>query len=129
MRFKLDENFGVSIQKIFQDQGHDCLTVRDENLLGVRDSEVLSVATDEKRVLVTMDHDFGNVFSYPPHEASGIAVINPPGRSSLAVLHTLILTLIEALNTRNIHGRLWIVEPGRIREHESGEIAGEEDSE
>ena len=79
MKFKLDENFGVSIQKIFRDKGHDCQTVRDENLLGADDSEVLKAATSEQRIWVTMDHDFGNVFSYPPHDASGIAVINPPG--------------------------------------------------
>jgi hypothetical protein len=29
------------------------------------------------------------------------------------------LTLLEALKTHDINGRLWIVEPGRIREHES----------
>lgn len=129
MKFKLDENFGVSIQKIFRDKGHDCQTVRDENLLGADDSEVLKVATSEKRIWVIMDHDFGNVFSYPPQDASGIAVINPPGRSSLAILQTLILTLIEALNIRDITGRLWIIEPGRIREHESGELSAWKENE
>ena len=121
MRFKLDENFGKSIQKIFHDWGHDCKTVHDENLRGAPDMKVLEAARDEKRVLVTMDHDFGNVLSYPPEKTSGIAVINPPGRASLELLRLLVLTMLEALKSRDIRGRLWIIEPGRIREHESSE--------
>ena len=121
MRFKLDENFGGSIQKLIQDRGHDCKTVREENLRGAPDSEVLEAAKKEKRIIVTMDYDFGNVFSYPPEKTSGIAIINPPGRPSLGLLRLLILTLLEALKTRNIEGHLWIIEPGRIREHESSE--------
>ncbi len=124
MRFKLDENFGRSIQKLIQDGGHDCKTVREENLRGAPDPEVLEAAKEEKRILVTMDHDFGNVLFYPPEKTSGIAVINPPGRSSLELLHLLVLTLLEALKSRDIDGRLWIIEPGRIREHESSEREG-----
>jgi predicted nuclease of predicted toxin-antitoxin system len=118
MKFKLDENFGASIQKIFQDRGHDCLTVLDEKLSGAPDNEILNVSTVENRILVTMDHDFGNVFTYPPEHGCGIALINPPGRSSLKLSQALVLTLLEALKSHDINGRLWIVEPGRIREHE-----------
>ena len=39
----------------------------------------------------------------------------------MEILRLLILTLIEALRNRDICGRLWIIEPGRIREHESSE--------
>ena len=118
MRFKLDENLGVSVQKIIKDKGFDCRTVFDEKLSGASDPEVLAAAKSEGRILITMDHDFGNVFIYPPEQTAGIAVINPPGRSSLNLLHRLILTMIEGLKDRDITGRLWIVEPGRIREHE-----------
>lgn len=124
MKFKLDENFGASIQKLFHSQGYDCLTVRDENLFGADDPQVLEAAKKEKRVLVTMDHGFSNVLVYPPGESSGIAVINPPGRASLPLLRTLILTLLNEASQRDISGRLWIVEPGRIREHEPEDLTG-----
>ena len=58
MRFKLDENFGKTIQNLFKDAGHDCKTVRDENLSGSPDPEILKAAKNEKRILVTMDHGF-----------------------------------------------------------------------
>ena len=124
MESQLDENFGKSIRKVIQDQGHDCQTVCNENLAGAPDPEVLEAAQTEKRILVTTDHDFGNVFSYPPQETSGIAVINPPGPSSLVMLRFLVLTLLEALKSRDIRGCLWIVKPVRIREHGPIDIPG-----
>jgi predicted nuclease of predicted toxin-antitoxin system len=127
MKFKLDENLGASTQKIIRDKGYDCLTFVDEGLSGASDPQVLGAANSEGRILVTMDHHFGNVFVYPPEKSPGIALINPPGRSSMTLLHTLILTLIEALQSSDIAGRLWIVEPGRIREHEPSESFGMED--
>jgi predicted nuclease of predicted toxin-antitoxin system len=121
MIFKLDENFGRSIQQLIREKGHDCKTVREEGLLGSPASQVLEAAVAEQRILVTMDHDFGNVFAYPPERAFGIAVINPPSRSSLDLIRWLVLALLEALKNREIYRRLWIIEPGRIREHESTE--------
>ncbi|MEE9230184.1 MAG: DUF5615 family PIN-like protein [Acidobacteriota bacterium] len=76
MRFKLDENLGRSMQALLEQSGHDAVTVREQGLRGSPDPEVLSAARGEGRVLVTMDHDFGNVLAYRPEETAGIAVIN-----------------------------------------------------
>ena len=129
MKFKLDENLGASVQKIFEEAGHDSRTVRDENLLGAPDPEVFAAARREERILITMDHDFGNVLAYRHEDYAGVAVINPPGRPSLPLLRLLMRTLLEALKKNEIRGRLWIVEPNRIREHEPREIPGWEESE
>jgi hypothetical protein len=40
VEFKLDENFGHTIHRLFLDQGHDCVTVREEHLAGASDDEV-----------------------------------------------------------------------------------------
>jgi predicted nuclease of predicted toxin-antitoxin system len=117
MKFKLDENFGRSVQKFFTEGGHDAVTVRDEKLGGAADERVLQAATAEGRILVTLDHDFANVLRFPPEETAGVAVINPPGRVSTPLLSQLVLALLQALTTGRLSGKLWIVEPGRIREH------------
>jgi hypothetical protein len=31
-KFKLEENFGRRLQRLFQDRGHDALTMRDQQL-------------------------------------------------------------------------------------------------
>lgn len=118
-RFKLDENFGRNVQFIFQRRGFDAVTVHDENLRGAKDRRVLQAATAEDRILVTMDQDFANVLLYPPEDTSGIAVIRVPGQPSLTLLERLISGFLDAVERKLIKGRLWIVEPGRIREHET----------
>jgi predicted nuclease of predicted toxin-antitoxin system len=119
VRFKLDENLGPSIEVLFREHGHDCTTVREEGLAGADDPLVLRAALSENRILVTNDHDFGNVLVYPPERTAGIAVLNPPGRTSLQLLRRLATTLLETLAIESVEGKLWIVEPGRIREHQS----------
>jgi predicted nuclease of predicted toxin-antitoxin system len=119
MKFKIDENLGPSIQSLFHEHGHDCSTTREEGLGGADDPDVLQAANAEGRILVTNDHDFGNVLVYPPENTAGIVVLNPPGRVSLRLLRRLVLSLLEGLSREDIRNRLWIVEPGRIREHQS----------
>jgi predicted nuclease of predicted toxin-antitoxin system len=119
VKFKLDENLGWSVRNLIQDAGHDCRTVIDEGLSGAPDRDVLDAAVSEKRVLVTMDNHFGNVFAYPPRLHQGVALLSAPGGCSRQRIEDLVKTLLEALTDRDITGRLWIIEPGRIRIHES----------
>ena len=129
MKFKLDENFGPTTQRVFQQRGLDCHTVQEENLRGAVDEEVLKAAVAEGRILITMDRDFSNVLRYPPGQTAGIAVISPPGKASRALLCALEETFIEELQKKTIRGKLWTVEPGRIREHEPDEPPGWEEEE
>jgi len=129
MKFKLDENFGPTIQRVFQQRGLDCHTVQEENMRGAVDEEVLKAAVAEARILITMDRDFSNVLRYPPGQTAGIAVISPPGKASRALLRALVETFIEELQKKTIRGKLWTVEAGRIREHEPDEPPGWEEEE
>ena len=118
-KFKLDENLGRNVQQIFHDRGHDAVTVREEKLSGAKDPRVLRAATAEGRILVTLDQDFANVLLFPPEETAGIAVVRFPGQATPGILETLISALLAALEQKLIKGKLWIVEPGRIREHQT----------
>jgi predicted nuclease of predicted toxin-antitoxin system len=119
MRFKLDENFAQSAKEFLARLGQDASTVREEGLSGASDAAILGAAVREERILVTMDLDFADVLLRPPKESRGIAVLRSPGRVSQAILRSMLAALVQALERGEISGRLWIVEPGRIREHES----------
>lgn len=65
-------------------------------------------------MLVTLDLDFADIRQHPPSSHEGIWVLRPPRQSirdTLAVL-TGALSLVSREET---HGRLWIVEPRRVR--------------
>ncbi|RJP37719.1 MAG: hypothetical protein C4547_05335 [Phycisphaerales bacterium] len=119
MKFKLDENFGPTVQQVFRKRGLDCRTVVDEGLSGSPDPDVLAAAVAEQRVLVTLDRDFSNVLTFPPATTCGIAVVNLPRRATRALLAAVLDSFLAACEDRRLRGKLWIVQPGRIREHES----------
>ena len=118
MKFKLDETLGRSAAKLLREAGHDVETVPEEGLSGAADESVLSAATGEERVLLTLDFDFSNPMRFPPSKSAGIVVIVPGRRVSNDQALERIRELLRVLETEELGRNLWIVEPGRDRIHE-----------
>lgn len=125
MKFKLDENLGTRTQQLFRAAGHDVHTVLSEDLSGASDSELYDVCCKENRCLVTLDLDFSDVVHFPPKLTGGIAVIRVPRNPSLALLEQLVSQFLQTLQRISIIGRLWIIEPDRIRIHQADEESAE----
>lgn len=119
MQFKLDENFGTRTQRLFRDAGHEVQTVRSQGLRGSSDQNLYEVCCSEGHCLVTLDLDFADVTRFPPENTDGIVVIRVPVNPSLTLLEQLVRQFIQALARMAAEKRLWIVEPGRIRVHQS----------
>jgi len=120
MRFKLDENFGTRTQHIFKGAGHDVQTVREEALRGASDWHLYEVCCAEQRCLVTLDLDFAYVTRFPPEKTGGIAVIRVPRNPSLLLLERLVRQFLQSVDQMPVEKKLWIVEVGRIRVHQTG---------
>jgi predicted nuclease of predicted toxin-antitoxin system len=125
MKFKPDENFGARTQQIFRAGGHDVLTVRDQQLQGCSDQRLYEVCCAEHRCLVTLDLDFSDVLRFPPQEARGIVVIRVPHNPTLSLLEKLIRQFLKSLETMSVEKKLWIVETGRIRIHQTENVEDE----
>lgn len=119
MKFKLDENFGTRTQQLFLDAGHDVSTVGSQELCGIPDQRLFEICGREGRCLVTLDIDFGDVTRFPPDRSAGVVVLRLPRNPTLPVLESLIDTFLRALGAKPLVGRLWVVEPGRIRVHQT----------
>ena len=119
MRFKLDENFGARTQQFFRASGHEVRTVVEQDLQGSSDHDLFAACAREQRCLVTLDLDFANVLRFPPDKVGGIAVIRLPQNPSLALLEGLIRQLLRMVGKEPLNQKLWIVETGRIRVHQS----------
>jgi predicted nuclease of predicted toxin-antitoxin system len=118
MKCKLDENLGAEVARILRGAGHDVTTVRDQDLGGVSDNVLYDVCRRERRCLITLDLDFSNVLRFSPEPTAGIVILRPPGRVLLPAIMALTKVFLEALKRELVNGRLWIVEPGRIRVHQ-----------
>jgi predicted nuclease of predicted toxin-antitoxin system len=117
LKIKLDENLGPSIARIFHNGGHDVCLVRDQGLSGKEDSVLIEVCRAEGRCLVTLDLDFAQILSFPPQRYPGIAILRLPEPVSRHDLDEAARTLLEALGSKDINRKLWIVSKGRIREY------------
>lgn len=65
MRLKLDENMPRAFFELLCSAGHDVSTVPEENLGGADDVPVMSKASQEGRLLITFDTDFGHIREFP----------------------------------------------------------------
>lgn len=118
MKIKLDENFGLTVKKLFVDAGFDVHTVYEEGLRGVSDSDLFQIAISKKRCLVTLDKDFSDVFRFNPQDSFGIAVIRVRNKASIDIILQTINSFIKYCEKESPGKCLWIVEPDKIRIHQ-----------
>jgi predicted nuclease of predicted toxin-antitoxin system len=117
MKIKLDENIGRRGIEVLNAAGHDVMTIRDQNLQGASDRIVFTVCAAEERVLITLDHDFGQVLRFPPERGAGLVVLELGARATLQSLLDRLRDFLVFAETQSPSGALWIVEPGRVRVH------------
>lgn len=119
MRLKLDENLGArrAVERL-EAARHDVATVSGQDLEGTSDDQLAEVCRGERRALVTLDIGFANPLLFVPSRYSGMVVIRLPAKPSEADLDVALDTLLTALAEREVAGKLWVVQGGRLREHE-----------
>lgn len=127
MKVKLDENLGRRVAGLLREAGHDAVTTQAQGLSSSTDRSLLGACRAEGRCLITPDLDFGNPLLFRPKVYAGIAVLRLPPKPTPGHLTILTRTLIGGLARGTIESKLWIVEPGRIREYQEpeGEAARE----
>lgn len=78
MNFVADECVAQEIVTRLRAEGHDVYSVREQDR-GIDDPSVLSLAVQAGRVLLTQDHDFGELVYRQSLTHRGIVLIRLPG--------------------------------------------------
>ena len=121
MRLKLGENLGIRCANLLRSADHDVTTVAEQNLCSSTDKKLLETCKAEKRCLVTLDLEFANPLMFKPAETEGIAVLRLPPKAAPDDILDTIRTLIGGLSQKEIRGRLWTIQRGKIREYQPEE--------
>jgi len=123
MKLKLDENFDVRLVPLLAAEGFDADTVVSEGLSNSPEEMIYDTCKAIGRTLVTLDLDFANPFHFPPAATEGIIVVRPP-QAILPMIQATLWSILPQLKTGAVKGKLWIVEPDRIREYDPADITG-----
>ena len=60
MKFIVEESTGYSVANFLEEEDHNTVFVGNE-MLGAEDEDIMEKASDENRVIVTNDKDFGEL--------------------------------------------------------------------
>jgi predicted nuclease of predicted toxin-antitoxin system len=115
VKIKTDENIGKRAIEFLRVAGHDVITVREQNLAGGPDEAVFNACRAERRILITLDRDFGEPLRFPSGQSAGVVILELSAPASLQMLLDRIHQFMTLAATRAVDGELWIVEPGRVR--------------
>jgi predicted nuclease of predicted toxin-antitoxin system len=109
IRFLIDENIPPAIGRFLHTNGFEVKDVREMLRPGAQDEEVMSLARQEHRVLVTFDKHFSNLVLYPPGSHEGIIRIriHPPVISEII---TAFKQLLAKLDIEAMRGSLIVLE-------------------
>ena len=114
MRLKLDENLPHELTAALRGEGHDVHTVADEQLAGESDPVIVAAATDEDRLLLTLDRGIGDLRRYPPGSHAGVLVLRPVAQDPDSIL-SLLQRLVRTQPLDDLRGCVVVVEPRKVR--------------
>ena len=112
MRWLADECVAASLVAFLRSLGHDVLYVA-ESVSGLRDTDVIELASIEQRILLTEDKDFGDLVFRRDRQVPGVVLMRVgPAKSELKTLQ--LAAAIERYG-EGLFGRYLVIEEVRIR--------------
>ena len=112
MRFLADESCDFAVVRALRVAGHDVLAIA-ETARGAKDREVIRLARDERRVLLTEDKDFGWLVFVAHMQSPGVILIRFPA-AARHQLNTAVRQLI-ASQAQELVGSFVVLQPNSIR--------------
>jgi predicted nuclease of predicted toxin-antitoxin system len=114
MKFKIDENLPIEFAELLASAGHDASTVAAQGLQGKDDRSLVDKCLEEGRILVTLDLDFADIWTYPPQDFHGFIVLRV-GRQDRDHLIDVFRGVMPLMTREPLERHLWVVEETRVR--------------
>lgn len=114
-KFLADECVNTDVVLGLRQAKIDVLTVREAGLTGSDDDAIFNFALENKRVLLSFDRGFGDIFRFNISKSYGVIIILI-GQMSKSEIVKIILTFLTAIKTdAGLRGKLAILGKTRIR--------------
>jgi predicted nuclease of predicted toxin-antitoxin system len=114
MRFLADVGVSVSTAEMLRQRGHEVLHLSEVSLHRLPDDEILVLARDESRVVLTLDLDFGDLLAAGAHRLPSVILFRLRDQTPRSV-NPRLLALLSEREEDLVAGALVIVEDNRYR--------------
>jgi predicted nuclease of predicted toxin-antitoxin system len=114
VRFFVDECIGASLVTELRDRGHDVVWAQDDHAT-LPDNQILAFATQENRVLISEDRDFGTLVFGRRQPAIGIIIVHVSDFLIPATALAALVADVIAEQQGSLVGCFLTIEPGRVR--------------
>lgn len=115
MRFLIDNALSPVVSEELNRAGHDAVHVRELGLQAASDQEIFDHATQDGRIIVSADTDFGTLLAARKQTAPSVILFRHGSQhrpaDQAALLKANLPQLADALET----GSIVVIEPERIR--------------
>lgn len=108
MKILVDENIGRSIVEYLGAEGHDVVWIK-ELRPGMADEEIIKLALEKKRVLITYDQDFGELVFKRGAGHKGVLLIRLHTDNVIYHLRAL-KNFLSCRSSKEITGRFWKID-------------------
>lgn len=106
MKFLTDENIAKSVVNSLRKAGFNVKDIKEENLQGTSDKNILNLANNENRIIITHDKDFGNILYSQNIPHKGIILIRlknqSPSNTTKILLNVLNSDIKDKINNNII---------------------------
>lgn len=113
MKFLLDQDVYASTARLLVSLGHDAVFVARLNLSEASDSDLLRIARDQRRILVTRDRDFGGLV-FASELGTGVIYLRILPTTQNAV-HQELSRVLNEHSEEELRRAFVVTEPGRHR--------------
>ena len=115
MKFLVDNAISPTVAEALRNAGHDAVHVRQYGLQAAADDEVFARASDEQRVLVSADTDFGTLLALRQGTRPSVILFRGSSPRRPTDQASILLANIEALQADLEEGCIAVIEPARLR--------------
>ena len=115
MKFLIDSALPPQLAGLLVAAGHDAVHVRTYQMQAARDEEILTRASQEDRIIVSADSDFGVILAAQESERPSFILFREPNLSVAHDFVDVLLPALKGLEPELLIGCVAVFRNGRLR--------------